>query len=54
MLMVFIVLSGRKRFLIVVCLFIGIFIVYFDCVNVLVLVVNEFFLVYMGIEGMLL
>ncbi|VEA29784.1 membrane protein [Salmonella enterica subsp. enterica] len=43
---------GRKRFLIVACLFIGIFIAYLDRVNVSVLAANEPFLAYMGIEGM--
>lgn len=42
----------RKRFLIVACLFIGIFIAYLDRVNVSVLAANEPFLAYMGIEGM--
>lgn len=40
----------RKRFLIVACLFIGIFIAYLDRVNVSVLAANEPFLAYMGIR----
>ncbi|MEA0983639.1 MFS transporter, partial [Salmonella enterica subsp. enterica serovar Enteritidis] len=41
-----------KRFLIVACLFIRIFIAYLDRVNVSVLAAKEPFLAYMGIDGM--
>ncbi len=42
----------RKRFTIVACLFIGIFIAYLDRVNVSVLGADELFLAEMGIKGM--
>ena len=41
----------RKRFIIVFCLFIGIFIAYLDRVNVSVLAANDPFLLEMGITG---
>lgn len=40
----------KKRFIIVICLFIGIFIAYLDRVNVSVLAVNDPFLLEMGIK----
>ncbi|OXS29674.1 MAG: hypothetical protein BCS36_07610 [Desulfovibrio sp. MES5] len=41
----------KKRFVIVFCLFIGIFIAYLDRVNVSVLAANDPFLIEMGIKG---
>ena len=41
----------KKRFIIVFCLFIGIFIAYLDRVNVSVLAANDPFLLEMGIKG---
>lgn len=41
----------RKRFIIIFCLFIGIFIAYLDRVNVSVLAANDPFLLEMGIKG---
>ncbi|WP_374288996.1 MFS transporter [Desulfovibrio desulfuricans] len=41
----------RKRFVVVFCLFIGIFIAYLDRVNVSVLAANDPFLLEMGIKG---
>ena len=41
----------KKRFIIVFCLFIGIFIAYLDRVNVSVLAANDPFLIEMGIKG---
>ena len=40
----------KKRFIIVICLFIGIFIAYLDRVNVSVLAANDPFLLEMGIK----
>ena len=42
----------KKRFVIVFCLFIGIFIAYLDRVNVSVLAANDPFLIEMGIKGL--
>ncbi|QIQ22111.1 MFS transporter [Zophobihabitans entericus] len=42
----------RKRFIIVACLFVGIFIAYLDRVNVSVLAANDIFLTDMGIQGL--
>ena len=41
----------KKRFIVVFCLFIGIFIAYLDRVNVSVLAANDPFLIEMGIKG---